>query len=668
MRRAALPDSPGTYLHRLTDEDIEAVAASYVRAEREIERGNARLRAIRPAIEAEALQSQAAEFRASILAESGAAARAQAVLALGAELSADQVARHRADLHASLDAMREDAVALNALQGQIAAANDAAADPAGPSGGIGEAARAILDGLVPEDEQIRARVDAAIATLESERERLLDAGGYDPAEINAIGRGIVALRAQLDQAAAGEDDGAAARAVAAIRAAADARAAATEDGIRREYERKRLLILTEAEADADLLAEIEADRDERLRAIRERRAAEEEAAAAAAAEALRRSGQPDLDELRAGNEAIRQIEGYSRESLAQLNAERELELELKRTYPDATAEVLAALEEEHAERAKLLRQRELEIDLIEEYNPAAADQAESLAALRRLYDDNALSAGQYARALADLRIEAGEGSFADGLIADLERVREESRNAAADVGTSFAGVFGPDGEITRGLGHSIGQMVAFGASFRETFEGVARQALAGFVSELAQLGVRWVLLNTIFRGSRAAASASEVAYTAADSTATTLLAGQRAYAATAAIPIVGPVLAPAAAAQALAVAGALGAGAIAAASSKVAAFRYGGVVDDPVYFGFSGSGGRRIGVAGEAGAEGIFPLARGPDGNLGVRAVGGRDSRPATVHVNIQATDAEGLDDLLRRRRGMLAGLVREALDADGGR
>lgn len=577
----------------------------------------------------------------------------------------DQIERLEARRADALASMRAQGAELREIQRLIdGVVGDG--DAGGPEkAGIGDHALAILDGLIPEDEQIRARANAAIATLEAERERLLDAGGYSAEDVNRLSAGIVALREQLAEAARGPADDDAEREVESIRAAAAARFAATEEGILAEYARKRRLIQAEAGADAALLAEIESQRDAALGEIHARRAARAEAAAEAEAEALRRSGQPDLDELRAGSEAIRQIEGYSRESLAQLNAERELELELKRAYPDATAETLAALAEEHAERARLLRQRELEIDLVERYNPPAADTAERQEALNRLFADGALSAGQYARALADIRIEAGEGSFADGLIAELERVREESRGAAADVGTSFARVFGPDGQLTRGLGDSIGRMVAFGESSRETFEGVAKQAVAGFVSELVQVGIRWVLLNTLFRGSRAAASAGEVAHTTADAAATTFLAGQRAYASTAAIPIVGPALAPAAAAQALAAAGALGAGAVTAAAGKVAAFRYGGVVDDPVYFGFSGPGGRRIGVAGEAGAEGIFPLARSPDGNLGVRAVGGR-SRDVTVNLNIQATDAEGFDGLLRRRRGMIAGLVREALDEDG--
>jgi hypothetical protein len=52
----------------------------------------------------------------------------------------------------------------------------------------------------------------------------------------------------------------------------------------------------------------------------------------------------------------------------------------------------------------------------------------------------------------------------------------------------------------------------------------------------------------------------------------------------------------------------------------VTAFADGGVLSRPTFFGM---GGGRMGVAGEAGAEGILPLRRGRGGKLGVEAYGG---------------------------------------------
>lgn len=66
----------------------------------------------------------------------------------------------------------------------------------------------------------------------------------------------------------------------------------------------------------------------------------------------------------------------------------------------------------------------------------------------------------------------------------------------------------------------------------------------------------------------------------------------------------------------------------------VTPFADGGVVAAPTYFPL----GRGLGLMGEAGSEAVMPLARGPDGRLGVRSAGGG---AMSVTVNIAATDAE---------------------------
>lgn len=72
------------------------------------------------------------------------------------------------------------------------------------------------------------------------------------------------------------------------------------------------------------------------------------------------------------------------------------------------------------------------------------------------------------------------------------------------------------------------------------------------------------------------------------------------------------------------------------ASVPVAPFAEGGIVASPSYF----PTGRGLGLMGEAGAEAIMPLLRGPDGRLGVRAGGGA-ARPLAVTVQVSTPDAE---------------------------
>jgi len=68
---------------------------------------------------------------------------------------------------------------------------------------------------------------------------------------------------------------------------------------------------------------------------------------------------------------------------------------------------------------------------------------------------------------------------------------------------------------------------------------------------------------------------------------------------------------------------------------QVTPFAQGGGVSAPTFF----SSGGGLGLMGERGAEAIVPLARGPDGRLGV-ASGGQGG-PVNVTVNIAASDAE---------------------------
>lgn len=87
------------------------------------------------------------------------------------------------------------------------------------------------------------------------------------------------------------------------------------------------------------------------------------------------------------------------------------------------------------------------------------------------------------------------------------------------------------------------------------------------------------------------------------------------------------------------------------AQGKVMPFAKGGVVGSPTTFPMRG--GR--GLMGEAGPEAIMPLARGPDGRLGVQAAGGRT---VNVVMNISTPDLQGF----QRSQSQLAAQVSRAL------
>jgi phage-related minor tail protein len=88
------------------------------------------------------------------------------------------------------------------------------------------------------------------------------------------------------------------------------------------------------------------------------------------------------------------------------------------------------------------------------------------------------------------------------------------------------------------------------------------------------------------------------------------------------------------------------------ADATIAPFADGGVVASPTFFGTGSS----VGLMGERGAEAIMPLARGPDGQLGVAMQGGQ--RPLAMTVNIATQDVESF----RRSEAQISGALARAV------
>ena len=87
---------------------------------------------------------------------------------------------------------------------------------------------------------------------------------------------------------------------------------------------------------------------------------------------------------------------------------------------------------------------------------------------------------------------------------------------------------------------------------------------------------------------------------------------------------------------------------------RVMPFANGGVVSSPTSFPMRGG----TGLMGEAGPEAIMPLARGPDGKLGVR--GGAGGAAPTVIFNISTPDVQGF----QRSQSQIAAQMSRALSA----
>jgi phage-related minor tail protein len=89
----------------------------------------------------------------------------------------------------------------------------------------------------------------------------------------------------------------------------------------------------------------------------------------------------------------------------------------------------------------------------------------------------------------------------------------------------------------------------------------------------------------------------------------------------------------------------------AGALGMIKPFASGGVIGTPTYFPMLNGG---IGLAGEAGPEAIMPLARGPDGRLGIAGNGGG----AIVNIQIATPDP----DSFRRSESYITGQIARAV------
>lgn len=87
------------------------------------------------------------------------------------------------------------------------------------------------------------------------------------------------------------------------------------------------------------------------------------------------------------------------------------------------------------------------------------------------------------------------------------------------------------------------------------------------------------------------------------------------------------------------------------AMGAVKPFASGGVIGTPTYFPMMQGG---VGLAGEAGPEAIMPLARGPDGKLGVTGNGGGNS----ITIQIATPDL----DSFRRSENYITGQIARAV------
>ncbi|MBL4904276.1 MAG: tape measure protein [Desulfocapsa sp.] len=139
---------------------------------------------------------------------------------------------------------------------------------------------------------------------------------------------------------------------------------------------------------------------------------------------------------------------------------------------------------------------------------------------------------------AQINIDNGEGTFADGFILGIEDMLTTVRNFASEAGMVFAEFF--EG-VTTGFADSIADAIVFGDSLKDAIGNAARSALSSLLSGLIDMGIQFVLNAALAKSLSAsqvagtqAVSAASIAATA--STTTAAVAANATVAASAAVP------------------------------------------------------------------------------------------------------------------------------------
>ena len=491
----------------------------------------------------------------------------------------------------------------------------------GPGGAVGSAGSSTgRAGLPVDEDEIARRYDATRRALQSARERIeadhaAHIANIESADISKAERDAQRVRA----------DAVRRRQLAALPAGNQA-LIAVQRALRSETEKlndtwrdNQRVILAGTVAGSRL-------RQELLR----RNAAERDGAIATLEDTrARESGVLALQNARQENQRLGEQAGLTTAQIDRQNRALARELELRRTYPEATQSVLTALGQELSARDDILARQERQAGLLERYAPdtaIAAGSGQREDDLEALHEQRLLSETEYQRALTESQLIA-ERERQQAII-ELKREGWEQelieaqgyrdRLAQADAQAAHQRINANAAITLPGQERLLNQFADLeqqsGAARVQTALSVGTEltaAAAGQNRKAFRLHQAASIAQAIVSTYSAAAAAYDDFQTPYN------------YIAAAAVTAAGLAQVSAIRAQ-----------------QPPQAFAAGGVVEGATFFSARGI---PRGLAGEAGPEAIVPLARGPGGALGVRAFGSA-SPSVTIAPVIQVTVTESAD------------------------
>ncbi|HHK4001421.1 TPA: phage tail tape measure protein [Pseudomonas aeruginosa] len=244
---------------------------------------------------------------------------------------------------------------------------------------------------------------------------------------------------------------------------------------------------------------------------------------------------------------------------------------------NATARAGFAIELAGSGSGDKLRERlRADLEIQQDYNKQLADlqkQFNSAEISKELYDQETDLLRQALAERLEIQHEyyaaqdEAQSNWLDGVTSAWENYRDTAtdyQQQAADFTTQTL-----DG-LTSAVGDGIASMIMDGESLADVFKNIAQTMATSIINALAQMAAQWLVYQAVQLVSGKAAQASAASTLIANAQATAFQAQLAAFASTAAIPIVGPVLAPAAAASAAGITAPMVAGVAASALAGMA--------------------------------------------------------------------------------------------------
>ncbi|EJO5057938.1 phage tail tape measure protein [Pseudomonas aeruginosa] len=244
---------------------------------------------------------------------------------------------------------------------------------------------------------------------------------------------------------------------------------------------------------------------------------------------------------------------------------------------NATARAGFAIELAGSGSGDKLRERlRADLEIQQDYNKQLADlqkQFNSAEISKELYDQETDMLRQALAERLEIQHEyyaaqdEAQSNWLDGVTSAWENYRDTAtdyQQQAADFTTQTL-----DG-LTSAVGDGIASMIMDGESLADVFKNIAQTMATSIINALAQMAAQWLVYQAVQLVSGKAAQASAASTLIANAQATAFQAQLAAFASTAAIPIVGPLLAPAAAASAAGITAPMVAGVAASALAGMA--------------------------------------------------------------------------------------------------